>query len=233
LLSAEQEFNNAIRQDLSARGPIRIGCFEPFGSIMLIEVLRKMRARLGAFECTLLETDQVSLKRALDRGEVDIAVIYDLGPDFSGAIEHIGQAPPHAMVHSSNPLAKRDDISIDDLAQEPLVLLNLPLTTTYLMTLFDYASRRPRVSFQSGHYETIIRAVSAGFGSTILNAWPIRPLPAETDTYRLRIRESLPAPNIVTVDHYGDQKPPMVLELIAELKSHMALSYHGSFAPEG
>ena len=39
------------------------------------------------------------------------------------------------------------------------------------------------------------------------------------DFYRLR--ETLPAPNIVTADHYGPQKPPNLVAFIDELRSHI------------
>lgn len=225
LLAAEREFRHSLRASSVPRSPLRIGCFEPFGPIMMIDVMRKLRERIGFFEITLIETDQVSLKRALDRGEIDIAVLYDLGPDFDCPLEHICRAPPHAMVHIDSPLARFDEISINDLVTQPVSLLSLPLTSSYLMTLFDYADQKPTIGFRSSHYETVIRAVAAGFGATILNLWPASPLPSETNTKRLRLREALPAPNLVTADRYGAQKPPNVVEFIAELKAHAQLRY--------
>lgn len=225
LLAAEREFRHSLRAASVPRSPLRIGCFEPFGPIMMIDVMRKLRERIGFFEITLLETDQVSLKRALDRGEIDVAVIYDLGPDFDCPLEQISRAPPHAMVHVDSPLARFDEISINDLVREPISLLSLPLTSTYLMMLFDFAEQKPTIGFRSSHYETVIRSVAAGFGSTILNLWPASPLPSEVKTKRLRLREALPAPNLVTADRYGAQKPPNVIEFIAELKAHVALGY--------
>ena len=228
LLTAEREFRHTLRADKVPRSPLRIGCFEPFGPIMMIDVMRKLRERIGFFEITLLETDQVSLKRALDRGEIDIAVIYDLGPDFDCPLEHICRAPPHAMVHINSPLARFDDISISELVALPISLLSLPQTSSYLMTLFDFADQKPTIGFRSSHYETVIRAVAAGFGATILNLWPASPLPSEAQTRRIRLREALPAPNLVTVDRYGTQKPPNVIEFIAELKAHVRLGYMNS-----
>lgn len=228
LLKAEREFRHNLRTSTISSGPLRIGCFAPFGSIMMIDVLRNLRERFGFFEVTLIETDQVSLKRALDRGEIDVAVVYDLGPDFDCAIEVIGRAPPHAMVHVDSPLAVHDEISINDLIDTPISLLNLPLTTTYLMTLFDFADRKPMIGFRSSHYETVIRAVGAGFGPTVLNIWPVTRLPSETNTRRIRIREPLPAPSIVTADRYGDQKPPNLVLFLEELRKYVARTYYNT-----
>ncbi|MFZ1467430.1 MAG: LysR family transcriptional regulator [Paracoccaceae bacterium] len=225
LLAAEQDFHHSLRATSAPNSPLRIGCFEPFGPIMMIEVLSTLRRKIGFFEITLLETDQITLKRALDRGEIDVAVVYDLGPDFDCSMEYVGRCPPHAMVHVDDPLARFDEISINDLCDAPIALLDLPLTATYLMTLFDNARKKPTIGFRSSNYETVIRAVAAGFGATVLNAWPTTPRPFEVNTKRLHFRETLPAPNIVTADHYGTQKPPNLLAFIAELKAHIDQSY--------
>lgn len=223
LLSAEQEFRRNTRGGGRMLNSLRIGCFESFGPVIIVDIVRRLRERLGAFEVTMMEADQVSLKRALDRAELDVAVIYDLGPDFDCPLEHIGRAPPHAMVNAGSPLAAFSEVSINDIAREPIALLNLPLTSSYLMTLFDHAECKPVIGFRSGHYETIIRAVASGFGATVLNIWPAVPLPSELNTKRIRLRETLPAPSIVTADHYGNQKPHLVAAFIDELKVQVAL----------
>tara|TARA_R110002020_G_scaffold233050_9_gene444758 strand:+ start:2507 stop:3412 length:906 start_codon:yes stop_codon:yes gene_type:complete len=226
LLAAEKDFNREVKSQSWDEAHLRIGLFEPFSSIMMVEVLRQLRQRLENISIELVEADQPSLKRHLDRGEVDVVLIYDLGPDFTGTFHNIGRVPPHAMVHEDSPLAQFDAISISQLAQYPVSLLSLPLTTTYLMTLFDYADQRPKISFMSRSYETIIRGVSEGFGSTILNAWPRKPLRIEQRTRRIRLIDSLPAPNIVTVDHYGEMRPPALQLFIEVLKAHFSEAYH-------
>ncbi|WP_170317744.1 LysR family transcriptional regulator [Paroceanicella profunda] len=227
LLVAEQDFNHRVKGLNDRHGPLRIGCFEPFGAMFMVEVLGRLRARLGAITVELFEADQPRLKRFLDRGEIDLALAYDLGPDFEGAITEICRAPPHAMVPLSSPLALQPSVSIEDLARQPLVLLSQPVTVTYLLTLFDYASQRPEVSFKSRSYSTVIRAVGAGFGCTVLNLRPPRPLEVETGCLRLPIDEGLPGPKLIAVDRYGDRKPRLLRAFIEEL-----CGYFGTRAPE-
>ncbi|WP_245510726.1 hypothetical protein [Antarcticimicrobium sediminis] len=69
-----------------------LGCFEPFGPIKIFDVPSKLRERICFFVITLLEPDQISPKRALDRGEIDVAGIYDLGSDFDYSVEYIAHA---------------------------------------------------------------------------------------------------------------------------------------------
>lgn len=225
LLNAEQDFLRETRaQEVQAAG-LRIGLFEPFGSIMMVDVLERLQAEIGPIPVELLESDQPSLKRALNRGEVDLVIVYDLGPDFTGTVEHIGRASPHAMVPLDHPLATREHVSIAELAQYPIALLNLPLTVTYLMTLFEGATFRPQIRFKSRSYETLIRGVAKGFGVAVLNFWPRHPLALEQGTKRLPITDPLPAPNIITVDHYGTTRPAAVQTLIEILQAHFKTAY--------
>jgi DNA-binding transcriptional LysR family regulator len=225
LLAAKEEFHRTIRFPGSVNESLRIGLFEPFSSIIMTEVLRRLKDEISDISVELIEADQLTLKRCLDQGEVDVLLVYDLGPDFSGSVEHIGRAPPHAMVHKDNALARHDAISISQLAEEPISLLSLPLTTSYLMSLFDAAIHRPRIVFKSRNYETVIRSVANGLGATVLNAWPRHALQVETNTKRLHLTDRLPAPNIVTVDHYGEMRPRAVKSFIAILKEYFAEAY--------
>lgn len=226
LLAAEHEFQRNVRHQGSVSESLRIGLFEPFTSILMIEVLRRLRDRIDNLDVELVEADQPNLKLFLDQGKVDVLLVYDLGPDFSGNVELIGRAPPHALVHAGNPLAQYDAISISQLAEHPVTLLSLPLTTTYLMALFDFADRRPNIVFKSRNYETIVRSVGSGFGSTILNAWPRTALQIEGHTKRLHLTDALPVPNIITVDHYNNMRPRAVQMFIEILKGYFVEAYH-------
>lgn len=225
LLAAEADFQRNVRSSSPAQETLRIGLFEPFSSIMMTEVLKRLKDQIGDISFELIEADQITLKRCLDQGEVDVLLVYELGPDFNGSVEYIGQAPPHAMVHADSPLAHHDAISISQLAQEPICLLSLPLTTSYLMSLFDAARDRPRIVFKSRNYETIIRSVANGMGATVLNAWPRQALQVEAGTRRLHLTDTLPTPHIVTVDHYGEMRPRAVRSFIDILKDYFAQAY--------
>ncbi|WP_118134414.1 LysR family transcriptional regulator [Oceanicella sp. SM1341] len=232
LLAAEQDFNTRVKGLNDRHGPLRIGCFEPFGSMFMVEVLGRLKAQVGPFNVEVMEADQPRLKRFLDRGEVDVALAYDLGPDFEGTITEICRAPPHAMVPLSSPLALKPSVSIEELAREPLVLLSQPLTVTYLLTLFDYAAQRPEVSFQSRSYNTVIRAVAAGFGCTVLNLRPPRPLEVESGCLRLPIDEALPGPKLIAVDRYGDRKPRLLNSFLEALAAYFDGPRPGALAAE-
>ncbi|MBL0374309.1 LysR family transcriptional regulator [Rhizobium sp. KVB221] len=212
MLSATTEFDRAIG-DLSDRVPqvLRIGCFEPFGALFMPEMLRRYVDHVGDVEIDLLEGNQVQLQAWLAEGLIDLAILYDIGAIPTGSITRICKVPAHALLHADDPLAERDAVTLSDLATRPFVLLDMPQTATYLLTLFDILAKRPEVRFRTRSYETARSAVASGFGMAILNMRPIGR--ATTDGLaiaRRPILDELPPPSVSILDLYGNAKPLFV-----------------------
>lgn len=212
MLSAETEFKRAIG-DLTDRVPkvLRIGCFEPFGALFMPEMLRKYVDSIGDVEIDLLEGDQMQLQTWLSEGLIDFAILYDIGPIHTDSITRICKVPAHAVLHADDPLAQRDAVWLSDIATQPFILLDMPQTATYLLTLFDILARRPEVRFHTRSYETVRSAVASGFGMSILNMRPIGRATADGQAIvRLPLLDELPPPTVVIIDMYGSAKPLFV-----------------------
>jgi DNA-binding transcriptional LysR family regulator len=63
-------------------------------------------------------------------------------------------------------------VSLAELAREPHILLDLPLSREYFMQLFAEAGLEPDIALRSQHPETIRTLVANGFGYAIVNARP-------------------------------------------------------------
>jgi DNA-binding transcriptional LysR family regulator len=216
LLTASLEFERHVGiLQVGIPSILRIGCFEPFGAIFMAEALRQLRPDEKPTEIHLFEGDQTQLVDWLSRGVVDIVVTYDLGPSFGQSVTRICKVPTHALVSKDDPLASKDRISLVELAERPLVLLDLPQTSTYLLTLFDLVGVKPRVGFRTRSYETVRSAVAAGFGSATLNMRPIgRSNPDSPVLVRIPLLDDLPAPTLLIADLYGTMKPRGIQRLI-------------------
>jgi len=212
LLSASTEFDRAIG-DLADRVPkvLRIGCFEPFGALFMPEMLRAYVDYAGDVEIDLLEGDQVQLQAWLREGIIDLAVLYDIGPITTGTMTKICKVPAHALLHADDPLAARDAVWLAEIATRPFVLLDMPQTATYLLTLFDILAKRPEVRFRTRSYETVRSAVASGFGMSILNMRPIGRATADGSAIvRCPLLDELPQPSLIILDLYGSSKPLFV-----------------------
>jgi DNA-binding transcriptional LysR family regulator len=232
VLSAQSDFVRAMGElGTSAPRTLRIGCFEPFGALFMAEFLSGLRSRPGEEEVVLMEGDQPQLRQWLAEGAIDAAVAYDIGPQMGEGISRICMVPPHVLLNGADPLATRNVVSIEELAKRPLVLLDLPETSTYLLTLFEAFAARPHVSFRTRSYETVRAAVSAGFGAAVLNMRPVSQATVDgKNLVRRPIEEALPAPVLIVADIYGSGKPPYLARVIEGLRDYFRSRPVSNFA---
>jgi len=220
---AETEFSREV-ESLARRTPtaIRVACFEPFGAMFMPTVLRRFVDSVGPIEIELFEGDQVQLHEWLANGSVDLIVTYEIGPSFGTDLTRICRIPLHAGLPADDP-HRGPAISLAELAERPLVLLDLRLTSNYLLTHFASLPKRPQVIFRTRSYETVRAAVAAGFGAALLNMRPlIREFASEPGIRRVPISDELPAPALIVADIYGRQKPSLVKGLTDTLRAFFA-----------
>ncbi|RWI46334.1 MAG: LysR family transcriptional regulator [Mesorhizobium sp.] len=201
---------------------VRIGCFSPLGALLVPPVIKRMATGLGESEFILYEGDQVELRAWLTAGMLDVVVTYDIGEEYGSGITPMCKVPAHALVRADDGLANQETVSMEELSQRSLVLLDLPETRTYLMALFDFAARRPRLGLRTRSYETIRAAVSNGFGVSVLNIRPNREAsPDGADLRRIPTSDALRQPTLLVVDPYGENKPAYVKAFIRNLYCYL------------
>lgn len=201
---------------------IRIGCFSPLGALLIPPVAKRMLADHPGTEFILYEGDQVELRNLLMQGMLDVVVTYDIGEEYGRATTLICKCPAHALLHCDDHLAKRTSVSMDELSDRPLVLLDLPETRTYLMALFDRSARRPKLSLRTRSYETLRAAVVNGLGISLLNFKPnYESSPDAPQLRRIPISDPLKHPTLLVADPYGDNKPAYVKAFISSIHQYI------------
>lgn len=235
LLAAEVEFGRTVEGLASGPPPIlRIGCFEPFGALFMAEMLRRYADAMGTMdtiEVQLLEGHQQELVEWCNTGLVDLIVTYDVGPSLPEGVTRICKIPTHALLSADDPLALRQAVSIAELAERPMVLLDLPYTSSYLLALFDALATRPRISFHTRSYDSVRAAVSCGFGVALLNMRPIgKGSPDRDGIVRRPLIDDLAPPCLIVADMYGAHKPHFVRLFIETIKAFFLDHGPGTFA---
>ena len=222
-LAAGLEFERSTREFADRPAPVlRLGCFSPLGALLIPPVIRRYIDAYGSCDIVLQEGDQTELRGWLATGELDLVLTYDIGEEFTGAVTPVCKFPAHALLRRDDPLARQDSVSMQDLAERPLILLDLPETRTYLLTLFDFAARRPKVALRTRSYETVRAAVVNGLGVSVLNMRPHQlASPDHESLIRLPISDPLRQPTLIVIDPYGDQKPAYIQSFIAMLFAHL------------
>lgn len=189
------------------RGPLRVGLFDTFAPMVAAELVHGFARAFPAARVTQVEGDQESLLAKLLTGDIDIAVTYDLNLTAGVHFEALASLPPHVIVGEYHPLAGRPSVTLADLAEHPMVLLDMPHSRDYFMSLFRDAGVAPDIRVRSANMEVVRALVANGIGYGISNVRP-------------RANVSLDGRRLVRVRIAGDQRPMRVgLATAVDVKS--------------
>jgi DNA-binding transcriptional LysR family regulator len=166
LYTAAGEFNHQLRGQLS------VGCFITLAPIVLPELAHGFMAAFPATRILPREDHQLGLLEGLRRAEIDIAITYDLQVSEDIAFEALVQLPPHALVGQDDPLVHKTQVRLKDLAERPMILLDLPLSREYFLALFQHERLEPNIVWRSQNHDVVRSMVANGYGYTLANVRP-------------------------------------------------------------
>lgn len=153
-------------------GEIRIGCFVTLAPFVLPSLLAEFANAYPGISVSFIEANQLELLERLRAGQCELAMsyAYGLGEEFESEV--LAELPPRVVVAADDPLARRRSVSLKELADAPMVLLDLPHTRDYFLSLFRSVHIEPRIAHRAHTYEMARGLVARGLGFTILNAIP-------------------------------------------------------------
>lgn len=187
LTAAGQAFHRELRSFLahsvelaeSARvagqglvGDLTVGCFSTLAPFRLPGLLSRYESAYPQVRVDVLEAEHATLKRALRAGDCEVAVTYayDLDEDFDRQV--IDASTPYAIVAADHKLARGGDVSLAELAPEPMILLDLPHSGAYFESLLARTGMRANVRHRTTGFETVRALVAHGWGYALLNQRP-------------------------------------------------------------
>lgn len=150
-------------------GTLRLGCYAPTAPYVLPTILKRLSQEYPDIRIDLKEGDMVSIEELLRAGTVDLALTYRrTSPDTHGFVPMF-HAEPIALIPDVSPLAKEASVSLHDLAELPMILLDLPGTRPYFFGLFQAAGLEPKVAHTTKSSSVLRGLVAANFGFGLMN----------------------------------------------------------------
>jgi DNA-binding transcriptional LysR family regulator len=174
LLKTAHEFEqNALADGDVSSGRVDIGCFETFAPLYLPALIRGFNAVYPGIEIRVRDGDQEELLQGLARGRYDLVMVYPL--DLDDSIDTHALTPPqspYALLPASHRLARAPQVSLAELCDEPLILLDVAPSRDYFVDLFKPYGLTPKVTFSSPSLELVRGMVGQGFGYSLLVTRP-------------------------------------------------------------
>lgn len=154
------------------RGQLNLGCFITLAPLVLPELSHSFSVAFPATQVRHVEHSQEPLLEGLRRADIDIALTYDLHLTDDVDFEPLARLPPHVWVSEADPLAQQSATTLEELAEKPLVLLDLPASREYFLGLFAARGLEPKIAARSAHQEVIRTMVANGHGYSLANVRP-------------------------------------------------------------
>ncbi|MFT7508666.1 MAG: DNA-binding transcriptional LysR family regulator [Sulfitobacter sp.] len=212
-----------LKQALS--GTLRIGYYAPVAPAFLPKILRSFVPDAGDVALHLEECDNDSAQDGLLNGKYDaiLFVSEDVRPaiDFDVLIE----APAYCLLPKSHRLAAQSSVSMAEIANEPLVVLNRPVAAAYYRGLFDIQAQDISIAAYANSTEMVRSLVGAGHGCAILNMQPLTSI-SYGGSLVVGLPISDPLPPLTLAIGYNKSRPRRLVQ-------HFVDACHKHFAEKG
>lgn len=172
LAHADELRQGALDLGHKAAGEISVGCFQTFAPMLMPGLLRAQRTRYPDLAVRYQETHIRGLIEGLRQGRFELALTYDLELGTDLAFEPLEDVPLHALLPETHRLARRKTVALAQLVDEPFILLSLPQSRDYFLSLFRAAGLKPQIAHETESFEMMRGLVANGHGYSIMHSRP-------------------------------------------------------------
>lgn len=229
LIAQANEISNIAqsrRGELS--GPITVGCYPTLAPTILPRILHDFGSAHPEVELHIFEGTHDVLARPLATGEIDVAFMYDTLVPGTPHRARLFEARAHVIIAEDDPYVDYPAISLEQLVERDLILLDAPPSSTHTLSLFTDRGLRPRIRHRTSSYEVVRTLVGRGLGYGILVQRPENPFSYEGR--RLITKEIVPevAPN--GIDAIWPTSVPPTQRTLALIEFATSLDWQGSIS---
>ncbi len=156
---------------------VSIGCYSSLAPFLIPRIIADYQNVDPNVDIKVYEGNQDQLIHHLGVREADMLLTYHYDiPDWWTKCEVVAELQPYVLLPALHPLANKDSISLVELVDEPMVLLDSVPSRDYFMSLFTAQGLTPNIAYRSPSYEMVRSMVGNGLGYTILGTRPASPV---------------------------------------------------------
>lgn len=154
------------------RGNLTLGCLITLAPMVVPELSHSFSQAFPAVRLQYIERDHERLLGDLQQAKIDMALTYDLNIPDDIQFTSLTDMPPQVVFGVDHAIAGCSSIGLRELAEHPMVLLDLPMSREYFIGLFLSIGVQPKIAASSEYLETVRTMVANGYGYTLLNVRP-------------------------------------------------------------
>lgn len=156
----------------SLRGRLTIGCYRTAAPFIVPGLLKGFGEAHPGVDVDFIEAAQPELEQALLDGRCEIVVMFSSQVGRGIELEAIYATAPYALLPAGHARAADGVIDLATLEQEPFVLLDVPPSGPYVLSVLDRAGVHPEIRYRSSGYELCRSLVAHGLGWSLFISRP-------------------------------------------------------------
>lgn len=168
---------NELVSELSNRqghlkGPVSLGCYTGLASTVVPPIFEEFARRHPDVTLDVTVGNQADFFPALQRGQLDLAIVYDtmLPPGLAKRVVY--ETEVMAVLPQGHGLVDREVVDLADLAPEPLIMLESSPSTDHTYRLFREQGLTPELFTTAPVIELVRALVGRGLGYSLLMSRP-------------------------------------------------------------
>ncbi len=182
----EQMKEAARRSQDPEAGTVRLGIFPTLGPYLLPHVVPRIRSRFPQLELLLVEEKSDVLLSRLREGKLDAGLLALPLQDDQLHTEFLFEEPFLLAVPEAHPLASRDSLSLGELSNQQLLLLeDGHCLREQALDVCRISGANEKSEFRATSLETLRQMVAANVGITLLPTLAVKPPVARSDNIHL------------------------------------------------
>jgi DNA-binding transcriptional LysR family regulator len=158
--------------DDAVQGRLSVGALSTLAPLVLPELCHGFVQRNPGVSFDLTEGSQDQIISRARRGLIDVAVTYDMHIPADVVFEPLIELQPFIMVAANHKLAAEKSVDLRELASEGYVLLDLPYSRDYFLSVWQAVGLAPSIVSRVSQQEVVRTMVANGYGIAIAVARP-------------------------------------------------------------
>ncbi len=210
-------------------GSLTIGVTSLVAGYYLAELFARFQRSHPSVTISVVEDAPQFLEHLLINGEVDLAIMVSnaLGDPQALEVEALTRSPNRVWMASGHALADKTELSLQECAAYPQVVLEADRVESVLNALWSRHGLHPPVLMRSTSLEAVRSLVGIGAGIALLPDFLYRPWTLDAEHVEARsLRDAAPSIDVGLVWRRGSRSRPVVTEFI-ELAREQSRSHRG------
>lgn len=174
LLEAASELQrDAHTLSNALQGTLTVGCYVTLAPFVIPPVLDDFAGRHPELEVNVIEGAGEEMRVALLEGRCEVAFLYSGDSNTALATTTVSTTKPYIILAANHPLARQSDVSLEEVADLPLIMFDVPSARNAALMLREQGLV-PNIRHVTPNIEVVRCLVARGLGYSILvQRWPV------------------------------------------------------------